>query len=106
MFRIFKKLIPLGLSFFLVFDILHADEYHDHLDSYSICNQDCSDRHHHSVSHYCEECYIESNNVTLIPSNESLSNIEDLNYTIGNYAFNKSYQKIILYIRPPPKFFL
>ena len=106
MLRIFKKLIPLGLSFFLVFEILHADEYHDHTDYYSVCNQDCSDRHHHSLSHYCEECYIESNNFTLTLSNNSLLNIEDLNYTIGNYQFNKCYQKIILYIRPPPKFFL
>ena len=60
--RMLKTFIAYGLSFLFLSAVFHVDyHYQDHHDGYSICDINCDDEKHHSISHQCEKCLNKNN---------------------------------------------
>ena len=97
-----KSFISSALSIMLLSATLHVDLGHEHYDGYSICNIDCDDEKHHSISHQCEKCLNKTNRLIVQEFIELSSN----EYRTALYSSNEIFEdKIIyfnLYSRPPP----
>ena len=98
-----KSFITYGLSILLLSTTLHVDlHHHEHYDGYSICDIDCDDGKHHSISHQCEKCLNQNNRLVV-------QEFIDLPYNKYNRAlysltenFNETFTIFSLYSRPPP----
>ena len=103
--RMLKTFIIYGLSFLFLSAAFHVELYHqDHQDGYSICDINCDDEKHHSISHQCEKCLNKTNRLIAQEFIELSSN----EYRTALYSSNENFEdKIIpfsLYSRPPPTF--
>ena len=97
-----KSFVSYVLSIMVLSATLHVDLHHEHYDGYNICDINCDDENHHSISHQCEKCL--NKNIRLIiqgsidvPFNESGS----LLYSLDE-SFKHSLSNFSLYSRPPP----
>ena len=99
-----KTFIVYGLSFLFLSTAFHVEPYHqDHQDGYSICNINCDDENHHSISHQCEKCL---NNINRFIAQQFI----ELSFNEYQTALYSSYENFEdgfisfnLYSRPPPR---
>ena len=99
-----KTFILYGLSFLFLSATFHVELYHqDHHDGYSICDINCDDEKHHSISHRCETCLNKKNRLIV----QECINLSFNGLGTSLYSLNESCDDrttlFILYIRPPPK---
>ena len=65
--RMLNNFIVYGLSLLLLTASFHIESHHnDHSDGYSICNIDCDDEKHHSITHQCEKCLNKNNRLIVL----------------------------------------
>ncbi len=98
-----KSFITYGLSILLLSAVVHVDtHHHDHHDGYNLCDIDCDNKEHGSMSHQCEKC-LNSNNRPVI--RESIVLSYDINESLVyclDESFRSTYSYFRLYSRPPP----
>ena len=98
-----KKYFIYLLSILFLSGSLHFDQdVHSHTNEHNICNVDCKNEHHHSMSHQCEKCLIKINNLIFAPADKFYSNFQDILYIINYDNHIKDYLIFNLYSRPPP----
>jgi len=101
--KLLQILIAYGLSLLFLSAIVHYDtNHHQNHDEYSICNIDCENQNHHSISHQCEKC---------LNKNQRFYDLTKIDFSsdekAGNYFASNDivYFKSIIYDlhnHPPP----
>ena len=101
--NLLKILVTYNLSALFITAIVHIDIHPDQYNSgYSICDIDCENQIHHSISHQCEKCLHKHHRIgTLIKFDFSIDE-KTSDFVISNDII---YVKSIIYdlhSRPPP----
>jgi len=101
--RMLKIFIAYGLSILFLSATLHVDlHHHEHYDGYNMCDIDCDDEKHLSISHQCEKC-LNNNNRPIIQESIDLSyNRDELLLYFSDESFKYIFSHFSLYSRPPP----
>ena len=98
----FKHFIKYTLSILFLSATLHVDLYHEHHEGYNICDINCDNESHDSISHQCEKC-LKKNNRLIIQENIDLSFNESSVLSLSpDKSFKHSLSIFNLYSRPPP----
>ena len=101
--NILKTLVTCGLSLLLLTGLVHVDSYHEQHNDYSICNIDCNQEKHHSITHLCEKC-LTSQDRLIVSRNRSLfiSEYQLLLIRLNeNFIYSPSHFSLLS--RPPPE---
>ena len=97
-----KSFIKCTLSILFLSAMLHVDLHHEHHDGYNICDINCDNDNHHSISHQCEKCLKENHRLIIQGSIDGPFNISgSLPYSLDE-CFKYSFSNFSLYSRPPP----
>ena len=104
--KIFRTFLTLGLSFIILSVTFHVD-LHDHDDrgGYSICDINCSNEKHHSLSHKCEKCLNNNSNVVVLKYFVLSYNKNSISYYNLNEFFKDNFTHFNIHSRPPPDIF-
>ena len=98
-----NNFIVYGLSLLLLTASFHIESHHnDHSDGYSICNIDCDDEKHHSITHQCEKCLNKNNRLIDQECVELSFNGNGIFFYSLNDRFDDALTYFNLLSRPPP----
>ena len=98
-----NNFIVYGLSLLLLTASFHIESHHnDHSDGYSICNIDCDDEKHHSITHQCEKCLNKNNRLIVQECVELSFNGNGIFFYSLNDSFDNALTYFNLFSRPPP----
>ena len=100
--NMFKHFITYTLSILFLSATLHIDHHHEHHDGYNICDINCDNESHDSLSHQCEKCLKENNRLIVQETIDLSFNEGSLLLLSSDESFNHSLSIFYLYSRPPP----
>ena len=100
--NMFKHFITYTLSILFLSATLHVDHHHEHHDGYNICDVNCDNESHDSLSHQCEKCLKENNRLIVQETIDLSFNEGGLLLLSSDESFNHSLSIFYLYSRPPP----
>ena len=100
--NMFKHFITYTLSILFLSATLHIDHHHEHHDGYNICDVNCDNESHDSLSHQCEKCLKENNRLIVQETIDLSFNEGSLLLLSSDESFNHSLSIFNLYSRPPP----
>ena len=98
----FKHFITYTLSILFLSATLHVDLHHEHHDGYNICDINCDNESHDSLSHQCEKCLKENNRLIVQETIDLSFNDGSVLLLSPDESFNHSLSIFYLYSRPPP----
>ena len=98
----FKHFITYTLSILFLSATLHVDHHHEHHDGYNICDVNCDNESHDSLSHQCEKCLKENNRLIVQETIDLSFNEGSVLLLSSDESFNHSLSIFYLYSRPPP----
>jgi len=87
--NMFKHFITYTLSILFLSATLHVDHHHEHHDGYNICDVNCDNESHDSLSHQCEKCLKENNRLIV---QETI----DLSFNEGSVLLLSSDESLII----------
>ncbi|GIS54668.1 hypothetical protein Ct9H90mP29_17100 [bacterium] len=88
--NMFKHFITYTLSILFLSATLHVDHHHEHHDGYSICDVNCDNESHDSLSHQCEKCLKENNRLIVQETIDLSFNEGSLLLLSSDESFNHS----------------
>jgi len=100
--NMFKHFITYTLSILFLSATLHVDHHHEHHDGYNICDVNCDNESHDSLSHQCEKCLKENNRLIVQETIDLSFNEGSVLLLSSDESFNHSLSIFNLYSRPPP----
>ena len=100
--NMFKHFITYTLSILFLSATLHVDHHHEHHDGYNICDLNCDNESHDSLSHQCEKCLKENNRLIVQETIDMSFNESSVLSLSLDESFNYSLSIFYLYSRPPP----
>ena len=100
--NMFKHFITYTLSILFLSATLHVDHHHEHHDGYNICDVNCDNESHDSLSHQCEKCLKENNRLIVQETIDLSFNEGSVLLLSSDESFNHSLSIFYLYSRPPP----
>ena len=100
--NMFKHFITYTLSILFLSATLHVDHHHEHHDGYNICDVNCDNESHDSLSHQCEKCLKENNRLIVQETIDLSFNEGSVLLLCSDESFNHSLSIFYLYSRPPP----
>tara|TARA_B100000214_G_scaffold328748_1_gene268063 strand:- start:499 stop:855 length:357 start_codon:yes stop_codon:yes gene_type:complete len=100
--NMFKYFITYTLSILFLSAALHIDLHHEHDDGYNICDINCDNENHDTLSHQCEKCLKENNRLIVQETIDMSFNESSVLSLSLDESFNYSLSIFYLYSRPPP----